>query len=118
VFGESPIAHRQRVLPRLNFAAADVDLPSNLRAIECLSIFAKLYNVPNSRRRIGELVEQFSLEKLINRTVGTMSAGEQMRLKICKALLNRPELLLLDEPTPSLDPYMAKTVRDLLKAIQ
>ncbi len=118
VLGSSPLTQRHLVLPRINFASADVDLPSNLAVGECLMIFAKLYHVPNQRACIEALIEQFSLGQLRKQLVGTLSSGEQMRLKICKALLNAPELLVLDEPTQSLDPYMAKTVREALRTIQ
>ena len=118
VFGHSPLTQRLKVLSRLNFASVDVDLPSNLNALECLQVFAKLYGVPHAQAQIDELTERFELAALRTQLIGTLSAGEQMRLKLCKALLNTPDLLILDEPTLNLDPYMAQKVRDLLKAIQ
>ena len=118
VFGCSPLTHRLKVLPRLNFASVDVDLPSNLIVAECLMVFASLYGIRRARRRVDELTEQFELSGLRKQLIGTLSAGEQMRLKLCKALLNAPDLLILDEPTLSLDPYMAQKVRDMLKTIQ
>lgn len=118
VFGASPLRERQRVLPRMNFASVDVDLPSNLAVRECLRVFADLYGVRDARRRIEEWLDHLQLARLRRQLIGTLSAGEQMRLKLCKALLNEPELLILDEPTLSLDPYMAQQVRDLLKRIQ
>ena len=118
VFGCSPIRERSRVMPRLNFASVDVDLPSNLLVTECLRIFAKLYGVHRDLRHCDELMERFHLIEVRRQRIGTLSAGEQMRLKLCKALLNRPDLLILDEPTLNLDPYMAQTVRELLKTIQ
>jgi len=118
VFGCSPIRQRAEVLGRLNFASVDVDLPSNLLVAECLRIFAALYTVPDRHRRVQELTQRFELEPLARRRVAVLSAGERMRLKLCKALLNAPDLLVLDEPTLSLDPYMAQKVRQLLRTIQ
>ncbi len=118
VLGFCPIRHRLKVLPRLSFASADVDLPSNLSVTECLNVFIGLYGVRDAGRFLEKLMEQFGLVKLRRQLVGTLSAGEQMRLKLVKALLNSPELLILDEPTRSLDPYMASKVRELLQEIR
>lgn len=118
VFGRSPLTRRTEVLPRLNFASVDVDVPSNLLVQECLRIFAALYTMPDASGRIAELAQRFELGPLLRQRIGTLSAGEQMRLKLCKAMLNAPELLVLDEPTLSLDPYRAQQVRDQLKALQ
>jgi ABC-2 type transport system ATP-binding protein len=118
VFGHSPLTERTEVLRRLNFASVDVDLPSNLLVQECLRIFAGLYTAPDSEGRIKELTQRFELGSLLRQRVGTLSAGEHMRVKLCKAMLNAPQLLVLDEPTLSLDPYRAQQVRDSLKALQ
>lgn len=118
IFGCSPVKDRLRVLPRINFASADVDLPSNLTVRECLRVFAGLYAVARPQARIAEWVKRLELEAFMTHPIGSLSSGERMRLKIAKALLNDPELLILDEPTLSLDPYMAQKVRDLLKSIQ
>ena len=118
VFGHSPLRERPQVMSRLNFASVDVDLPSNLLVGECVSIFARLYGVHRVPHLRETLVERFHLGAFLRQRIGTLSAGEQMRLKLCKALLNQPDLLILDEPTLNLDPYMAQQVRELLKAIQ
>ncbi len=117
LFGHSP-TDRMRVLGRLNFASVDVHLPSNLTCGETLDIFARLYAVADRAQTIRRWLEELELTQLKSRLIGTLSAGEHMRLKICKALLNAPDLLILDEPTLSLDPAMAQHVRDLLKRIQ
>jgi ABC-2 type transport system ATP-binding protein len=116
VFGRCPFRHRTQVLTRLNFASVDVDLPSNLTVIECLTVFAKLYGVREIRRHVDGWLERVDLVRFRTALIGTLSAGERMRLKLCKALLNQPEVLVLDEPTLSLDPYMAQKVRTLLHA--
>lgn len=118
VLGRCPIEDRLKVLPFLSFASADVDLPSNLSVIECLRIFGGLYSVPDFKRRLEDLLEKFSLTGFRTHLIGTLSAGEQMRLKLLKSLLHEPELLVLDEPTRSLDPYMAAKVRNLLQGIR
>jgi len=115
IFGLSPIKDRARVMPRLNFASVDVDLPSNLGVAECLSIFADFYNVRQADARVEALLKQFDLQALRRQIIGSLSAGEQMRLKLCKALVNDPELLILDEPTLSLDPYRAQQARAVLR---
>ncbi len=118
VFGLSPLKNRQAIAGRLNFSSAYAQLPSNLKVMENLSIFAKIYAVPDPRKKIDTLLELFEIGGLKNRLTGALSAGEKTRLNLCKCFLNDPELLLLDEPTASLDPEMADTVRKILKTIQ
>jgi ABC-2 type transport system ATP-binding protein len=118
VFGRSPTEDRTHVLPRINFASVDVDLPSNLLVWECLEIFAALYGARMPRPRLEQLMDRFDLAPYRRQRVGTLSAGEHMRLKLCKALVNDPDLLILDEPTLSLDPYRAQQSRELLRTIQ
>ncbi len=117
LFGKNPLTHRTQALARVNFASVDVDLPSNLRVNEILSVFAGFYNVTDSRK-VEELVAAFDLKKLYRQVAGSLSAGERMRLKLCKALLNEPRILVLDEPTLSLDPHMANELRARLRDMQ
>ena len=85
---------------------------------ENLNIFAKLYNVPSPRKKIDALLELFEIGPFAERVTGALSSGEKTRVNLAKCLLNDPKLLLLDEPTASLDPEMADTVRGVLKKIQ
>jgi ABC-2 type transport system ATP-binding protein len=109
--------HRVQILQRVNFASAYQSLPHNLKVWENLFVFAEIYNVKNSKRKIDDLLEMFELSDFRNRLTGNLSSGEKTRLNLCKALLNDPELLLLDEPTASLDPDMADKVRKTLLRI-
>ena len=118
VFGMSPLKNRHSIAKRLNFSSAYAQLPSNLKVIENLTIFSKIYNVKKYREKIDALLELFEMSHLKNRLTGVLSAGEKTRLNLAKCFLNDPELLLLDEPTASLDPEMADTVRKTLKRIQ
>ena len=118
VFGMSPLTHRHEISERLNFSSAYVQLPTNLKVMENLSIFSKLYHVPNAKKKISELLDLFEITHLKDRLTGALSSGEKTRVNLAKCLLNSPELLLLDEPTASLDPEMADTVRKSLKKIQ
>ena len=118
IFGRSPFRDRALVMQRLNFASAYTSLPSNLTVLENLRIFARLYNVPESRRKIEEMITLFELGEFRKTVAGRLSAGEQMRLSLAKSFLNDPELLLLDEPTLSLDPHRAVEARGCLQRMQ
>lgn len=111
VLGLSPVRDRPRLAPRINFCSAYVQMPFNLSAWQNLDIYARLYNVERPREKIQSLMEQFRLSALAKNKTGSLSSGEQTRLNLCKALLNDPELLFLDEPTASLDPDIADLVR-------
>ena len=118
VFGQDIATHRQAILQRLNFSSAYVSLPQNLRVMDNLRVFAGIYGVNGWREKAMELLRLFEIDRFANRKTGQLSSGESTRLHLCKALLNDPELLLLDEPTASLDPDIADKVRKLLRRIQ
>jgi ABC-2 type transport system ATP-binding protein len=118
VFGLSPVEQRFQLLPKLNFSSAYVNLPYNLTAIQNLELYARLYNVKEAKKKIKELLEIFQISHLGRRRAGFLSSGEQTRLNLCKAFLNDPELLLLDEPTASLDPDMADLVKRVILKVQ
>ena len=111
-------AHRVTILQQSNFCSAYLSLPTNLKVIENLQVFARIYGVKHPKRVIQELLEQLEITHLQQRITGQLSAGESTRVNLCKALLNNPRLLLLDEPTASLDPDMADKVRKLLRRLQ
>jgi ABC-2 type transport system ATP-binding protein len=102
---------RARALARTNFAAVYATLPGNLTVRQNLQVFALIYGVRALRARVDELLGQFELQHLANTKCGLLSSGEQTRVALAKALLNRPDLLLLDEPTASLDPSAAQIIR-------
>lgn len=118
VLGLPMPAERRRVLARVNFTSPYVALPGNLTVDENLRVFAHLYNVRRSRGRIDALLERFGLAPLRRRTTGRLSSGEGTRLGLVKALLKDPEVLLMDEPTASLDPDSAERVRESLRQIR
>ena len=109
---------RLRILERVNFSSAYVTLPGNLNVYETLNVFARLYGVTNPRARIKEALELVEFHEDPKKLIGILSAGQRTRLNLCKALLNRPEVLFLDEPTASLDPEVALKVRKTLRRIQ
>ncbi len=118
IFGMDPEVHRVDILQRCNFSSAYVNLPHNLRVWQNLLVFAQLYGVKGARQKVNELLQMFEVAHLEKKITGQLSSGEQTRVNLCKALLNDPELLLLDEPTASLDPDIADKVRKLLRRIQ
>lgn len=114
IFGENMLRHRHRVLPRINLTSPYVDLPQRLTVAENLSVYARLYGVRNRKARLAKLLADFDLLGFQKRRYGSLSAGQKTRVALAKALLNEPELLLLDEPTASLDPDTADFVRGYL----
>ncbi len=103
--------HRYDAIPRMNFSSPYVALPARLTVRENLTVFAHLYGLDRIKERIERIAESFEMKDLLKTAVGKLSAGQKTRAGLAKALLNEPELLLLDEPTASLDPDTADWIR-------
>jgi ABC-2 type transport system ATP-binding protein len=108
---------RAQALARTNFAAVYAALPGNLTVLQNLHFFGLLYDVADVAARSAELLREFDLAGLRDTKCGLLSSGEQTRAALAKALMNRPELLLLDEPTASLDPSTAQILRDKIRSL-
>lgn len=116
ILGRDP--HRDRsALAAVNFSATYVSLPQTLTVEENLNVFARLYGVPHPRRRIAEVLERLDIAAFADRQSRALSSGQSTMVHVAKALLNHPRLLLLDEPTASLDPDTADRARDVLLSI-
>jgi ABC-2 type transport system ATP-binding protein len=114
VLGAQMPRERYRVLHRMNFESPYVDMPMRLTVRQNLTVFAMLYGVADVASRIEELAGNLDLVDLLDRPTGKLSAGQKTRVALAKSLINAPELLLLDEPTASLDPDTADWVRGWL----
>ncbi|MBE7220411.1 MAG: ABC transporter ATP-binding protein, partial [Caulobacteraceae bacterium] len=115
VLGADMASERHRVLGRMNFESPYVDMPHRLTVRQNLDVFARLYGLQGRRARIADLAERLALGAFLDRPAGALSAGQKTRVALAKALLNDPEVLLLDEPTASLDPDTADWVRGLIE---
>ena len=114
VLGVDMLRHRYRVLPRMNFSSPYVDMPRRLTVEENLRVYATLYAVPDTAKTLRRMAEDLDITQFMKRRLGSLSAGQRTRVALAKALVNSPELLLLDEPTASLDPDTADWVRGYL----
>jgi ABC-2 type transport system ATP-binding protein len=115
VLGAEMPRQRYQVLHRINFESPYIDMPHRLTVRQNLTVFGRLYAVENLRDRIASIAAELDLSEFLDRQTGKLSAGQKTRVALAKALINRPEILLLDEPTASLDPDTADWVRTRLE---
>ena len=115
VLGHDMANDRFAALARMNFSSPYIALPHRLSVAENLRVYGHLYTVRHTGRRIAELADQLDLHGLLDRPAGELSAGQKTRVALAKSLINRPDVLLLDEPTASLDPDTGDMVRTWLE---
>ena len=118
ILGEDMLQHRYRLLHRMNFSSPYVDLPQRLTVRENLTVYGHLYRLQGLKQRIAQIADELDLNEVLDRRYGRLSAGQKTRVSLAKSLLNEPELLLLDEPTASLDPDTADAIRTYLEQYQ
>lgn len=105
----------EEIRRHINFSAVYTHVPANLSVLQNLKVFGLLYDIPNLAQRIDSLLAEFDLVRFKNTKAGLLSSGEMARLNLAKSFINNPKLLLLDEPTASLDPSIARDVREKIQ---
>ncbi len=118
VFGLDLKKNREEILKKVNFSSSYISLPFSLTVRENLTVFARLYGVKGVKERIDGLLDVFEISDIANMPTRRLSSGQITRVCLCKALLNNPRVLFLDEPTASLDPDIADKTRKLLQRIR
>lgn len=113
-FGKDLKTHREEILENVNFSSTYTNLPWDLTVRENLSFISYLYNIKDRRKRVDSIIKTFKLDELVNKQVYTLSSGQITRVNLAKAFINYPKVLLLDEPTASLDPEVASYIREFL----
>ena len=114
IFGKNLKFNKKEILSDLNFQSPYVDLPKKMTVEQNLSFYSRLYGVKNFNNVIETLANDLKINDLLKKNYGSLSAGQKTKINLCKALLNKPKLLLLDEPTASLDPETSIFIRNYL----
>lgn len=117
-FGKDLKKHREEILEKVNFSSTYTTLPWLLTVREALVFISYLYNIPNRKKRVSDIIEIFKLQEILNEKIQVLSSGQLTRVNLAKALINNPKVLLLDEPTASLDPDTAAYIREFLQEEQ
>ena len=118
ILGKNLKLNKKEILSEINFQSPYVDLPKKMTVEQNLSFYSRLYGVKNFNIVIEKLVDDLKIRDLIKKNYGSLSAGQKTKINLCKALLNKPKLLLLDEPTASLDPETSIFIRNYLLEYQ
>ena len=118
IFGKNLKFNKKEILSEINFQSPYVDLPKKMTVEQNLSFYSRLYGVKNFSKVIEVLVNELKINDLLKKNYGALSAGQKTKINLCKALLNKPKLLLLDEPTASLDPETSIFIRNYLLEYQ
>ena len=106
---------RDEILARINFASPYIELPKKLTVRQNLEVYSRLYGIKNRKERIDEISEDLNISEFFGRKTGELSSGQKNRVSLAKSLINKPEILLLDEPTASLDPDIGDFVRSYIQ---
>ena len=118
IFGKNLKSNKEEILSEVNFQSPYVDLPKKMTVEQNLFFYSRLYGVKNFNKVIDTLVNDLKINNLLKKNYGSLSAGQKTKINLCKALLNKPKLLLLDEPTASLDPETSIFIRKYLLEYQ
>ena len=118
ILGKNLKLNKKEILSEINFQSPYVDLPKKMTVEQNLSFYSRLYGVKNFNTVIENHVDDLKIRDLVKKNYGSLSAGQKTKINLCKALLNKPKLLLLDEPTASLDPETSIFIRNYLLEYQ
>ena len=118
ILGEDLNIKKNEILKKINFQSPYVDLPKKMTVEQNLYFYSRLYGIKNFKDIVNDLVNKLKMKDLIKKNYGSLSAGQKTKVNLCKALINNPKLLLLDEPTASLDPETSIFIREFLLEFQ